>query len=249
MPPSHATGLSDDDVAELYDVLSPWDEERNRSDAFYHALVMDTRDVLDVGCGTGIMLHHAREAGHAGRLVGLDPDPAMLDRARRRDDIAWVLARAADATWDGEFDLAIMASHAFQVLVDDDDLARSLAAIRAALRPGGVFAFETRHPQARAWETWPSQPTQVTSPSGRDLVVSYEIESVRGDVVTLDEVYSDPDGTVVRADRGHLRFLDVDVLNRFLDEAGFIIDVQYGDWDRTAITGASEEIITLARKA
>jgi hypothetical protein len=46
-----------------------------------------------------------------------------------------------------------MASHAFQVLVTDDDLHTSLTAIRAALIDDGRFAFETRNPLARPWGT------------------------------------------------------------------------------------------------
>ena len=145
---------SDADAAALYDLLNPWDPVRYPSDAFYRDLVMAADAVLDVGCGTGSMLHQARQSGHPGRLVGLEPDRAMLDRARRRTDIEWVAGVAADAAWDGEFDLATMVGHAFQCLVGDDELRASLLAIRAALREGGRFAFETRHLQARAWEGW-----------------------------------------------------------------------------------------------
>jgi SAM-dependent methyltransferase len=123
------------DPAAWYDVLNPW----GPGDDFYLDLVMAADRVLDVGCGTGTLLHKARDAGHAGRLCGLDPDPAMLDRARTRDDIGWVLADAASAAWDREFDLAVMAGHAFQELIGDDELRRSLRAIRAALRDGGRF--------------------------------------------------------------------------------------------------------------
>ena len=63
---------SDTDAAALYDVLNPWDPATWPSDAFYHGLVMAAGSVLDVGCGTGLMLHRARDLGHDGRLVGLD---------------------------------------------------------------------------------------------------------------------------------------------------------------------------------
>ena len=96
------------DPAAWYDVLNPW----GPSDDFYLGLVMVADRVLDVGCGTGTLLHRARDDGHIGRLCGLDPDPAMLGRAQRRTDIEWALADAASASWDGEFDLAVMASHA-----------------------------------------------------------------------------------------------------------------------------------------
>jgi ubiquinone/menaquinone biosynthesis C-methylase UbiE len=112
---------------------------RYPSDAFYHEQVMAAGDVLDVGCGTGSMLCHARAAGHAGRLAGLDPDAAALERARRRADIEWVLGVAADAAWDREFDLATMASHAFQFLVSDD-----VAALGSLLDETG-FKIEAQH--------------------------------------------------------------------------------------------------------
>src|SRR5690606_39027948 len=82
--------FTDADAAALYDLLNPWDPTSWPGDAFYTGLVMAADSVLDVGCGTGSMLKHARGLGHAGRLAGIDPDVAMLERARTRTDIEWV---------------------------------------------------------------------------------------------------------------------------------------------------------------
>jgi SAM-dependent methyltransferase len=236
---------SDKEAAALYDVLNAW----GPSDDFYLALVMRAKSVLDVGCGTGAILHRARRAGHAGRLCGLDPDPAMLGVARRRTDIEWVAGTAASMTWDSEFDLAVMVGHAFQVLVGDDDLRASLTAIRRALVDGGRFAFETRNTLARAWEGWkPENPIDLVDPAGRPLRITYEVESVAGDVVTLTETTSDPDGARLRVDRASLRFLDVDNLAGFLAGAGFQIESQYGGWLREPLAPTSPEIITIARE-
>jgi SAM-dependent methyltransferase len=239
---------SDAQAAALYDVLNPWDA-RHAGDAFYTDLVMAADAVLDVGCGTGSMLHRARTLGHRGRLVGIDPDAAMLDRARRRTDIEWVSGTAADAAWDQEFDLATMTSHAFQCLVADEDLRRSLTAVRAALVDGGRFAFETRNPAARAWEGWQRMAHDVVDPDGRRLRISYHVESVLGDVVSFAEITNDPDGTTLRTDRASLRFLDPPTLATFLTEAGFAVQHQYGDWHRGPVTDISTEIITIARRA
>ena len=235
---------SDEQAAALYDVLNPW----GPSDDFYLALVMRAASVLDVGCGTGALLRRARQAGHAGRLCGLDPDPAMLGVARRRADVEWVAGTAASMAFDGEFGLAVMTGHAFQALVGDDELRASLAAIRRALAAGGRFAFETRNPLARAWEEWnPEHPIEVVDPSGRPVRVWYQVEAVAGDVVTLTETTGDPDGAVLRVDRASLRFLDADALAGFLAGAGFRIEAQYGGRSREPFGPASSEIITVAR--
>jgi SAM-dependent methyltransferase len=249
--PDTARVYSDADAAALYDLLNPWDPDTYRGDAFHHQLVMAAGSVLDVGCGTGSMLAHARDHGHRGRLVGLDPDRAALDRARRRTDIEWLQATAAEADTrtGGGFDLAVMTGHAFQVLVTDEDLRASLTAIHAALAPGGRFAFETRHPQARAWRDWiPANAADVVDAAGRTLRTWHDVESVEAGVVTFTETTADQDGTVLRVDRARLRFLDVPPLNRFLADAGFTVEAQYGDWQRGPITPASREIVTVARR-
>jgi SAM-dependent methyltransferase len=243
-PPAVSALYSDDQAAALYDVLNQW----GPGDAFYLGLMMDAGSVLDVGCGTGSILRRARREGHAGRLCGVDPDPAMLGVARRRGDIEWVESTAASMTFDREFDLAVMTGHAFQVLVGDDELRASLAAIRRALADGGRFTFETRNPAARAWEGWnPANAVEVIDPSGRPLRISHEVESVAGDVVTLTETTSDPNGTPLRIDRASLRFLDVDTLAGFLADTDFEIEAQFGGWLREPLGQSNPEIVTIAR--
>ena len=161
----------------------------------------------------------------------------------------WSGSRARRQTAVGVLlDLATMTGHAFQCLVTDHDLSASLAAICASLREGGRLVFETRHPQARAWQDWnPSNASEVTDAAGRVLRVWHEVESVADEVVTLIETTAGPDGTVFRVDRASLRFPGTGTLNAFLAAAGFGIEAQYGDWHRGPVTGASREIITVAR--
>jgi SAM-dependent methyltransferase len=233
---------SDAQAAALYDVLNPWQP----SDDFYLSLMMGAASVLDLGCGTGTVLRTARTAGHTGRLVGVDPDRAALDVARRRTDVAWAHGAAAEMPYDDEFELVTMTGHAFQCLVDDDELRASLAAVHRALVPGGRFAFETRNPAARAWERWPAQPIDVVDPAGRRLLVTYEVLELQADLVTFTETTRDLDGTALRTDRASLRFLDVDALAGHLREAGFLVEAQYGGWSGEALAGDSAEIVTVA---
>src|SRR5919204_1489490 len=174
---------SDAEAAALYNVLNPW----GPSDDFYLQLIEEAASVLDVGCGTGQLLHRARDAGHTGRLCGLDPDPAMLGVAASRSDIEWVRETAASMTFDHEFELAVMTGHAFQVLVSDDDIRASLQAIRRALVHDGRFGFDTRNPSARAWEGWHQAEIEFVDSAGRALLVWYNVESVVDGVVTFTE--------------------------------------------------------------
>lgn len=207
---------SDEEAAALYNVLNPW----GPSDDFYLGLIQEAASVLDVGCGTGQLLHRARDAGDGRRLCGVDPDPAMLALAAQRLDIEWTRATAASITFNREFEVALMTGHAFQVLVTDGEIRASLRAIRRALTDDGRFAFETRNPLVRAWEGWDHAQIEVVDPQDRPLLVWYEVESVVNDVVTITETTADRDRTVLRVDRGSLRFLDVAALDRFLAEAG-----------------------------
>jgi ubiquinone/menaquinone biosynthesis C-methylase UbiE len=47
---------------------------------------------------------------------------------------------------------------------------------------------------------------------------------------------------------GRLRFLDPAALAGFLEEAGFGVEQQFGDWEGGPLSGASEEIVTIARR-
>jgi len=235
---------SDADAAALYDLLNPW----GPSDHFYLSYVIDAPSVLDVGCGTGMLLHRARECGHTGRLCGLDPDAAALGRARARTDIEWVEGRAADIAWNREFALAVMASNVFQVFVTDDELHASLAAVRAALVDDGQLVFGTRNPRVRSWERWdPSHPIDVVDHTGRELRIVYHVEAVMDDVITFTETTATRDGQPLRVDRARLRFLELDGVDAALARAGFAIEARFGDWSRGPLTHTSDHIVVVAR--
>jgi SAM-dependent methyltransferase len=248
--------------AAWYDVFNPW----GTSDDFYLDLVMSADRVLDVGCGTGTLLTRARDEGHPGRLCGLDPDEGRLARARTRQardrtrqaragtgqaraDIEWVLADAASVWWDREFDLAVMTGHAFQELVPDEVVRPSLNAIHHALDDDGRFVFETRDPKNYRWERWDSMSfTAINPEDGGVVTVSYKILGVNADVVRTSETMTGQWWDEPQVGEGTMRFLDPEALAGFLDEAGFVIEEQYGDWAKGPITDTSTEIITVAVK-
>jgi SAM-dependent methyltransferase len=239
--------FSDGYLAGVYDA---WCPRAVRDDFdFYLPRVMAADAVLDAGCGTGMMLHEARDAGHKGRLCGLDPAPGMLDRARRRGDIDWTLGELASATWEDEFDLIVMTGHAFQAIVTDAELRASLAAARRALAPAGRFAFETRNPAARAWERWtPEKAVQVIGPDGEAVRITTQVVvPFDGETVTFTHTFTGSSPVLPLRSASTLRFLDRATLADFLADAGLVVEHQFGDWNGGPLTAASPEIITIAR--
>ena len=239
--------FADADLAALYDAMSP---RRRRADFdFYMPLVMAAASVLDVGCGTGALLHEARAAGHQGRLVGLDPAAGMLAQARKRTDVEWVLGDLSSVGLDAAFDLVVMTGHAFQVLVEDAALRAALAAVHRALTASGRFAFETRNPPARAWEQWTdAHPFTFADASGTKVQMVRQVTSpFDGRTVSFSHTFTRADWDQPRVSHSTLRFLDASSLASFLAEAGFVIEEQFGDWDRSPLANASPEIIVIAR--
>ena len=101
--------------------------------------------VLDLGCGTSRLLCDMREAGYAGRLVGVDCAAAALRSVKERSEACHVELVEADATT-----LAPFADATFDVVVDkgtvdaliSGDAAAATEACAAAgrvLKRGGRF--------------------------------------------------------------------------------------------------------------
>ncbi|MEV6109348.1 class I SAM-dependent methyltransferase [Streptomyces sp. NPDC051940] len=90
-------------------------------------------DVLDVGCGTGIVARRFQAAGH--RVLGVDPDARMAAVARRRGTAVEV---ATLADWDpaGRTYDAVVAGQTWHWI---DPVAGAAKAARV-LRPGGRLA-------------------------------------------------------------------------------------------------------------
>ncbi|AFU03345.1 class I SAM-dependent DNA methyltransferase [Nocardia brasiliensis] len=238
--------FTDARLAALYDLFSPADERADLE--FYLPLLMRAPSVLDLGCGTGTLLHRARAAGHTGRLCGVDPAPGMLEVARSRGDIEWVLGDIG-AVRDRRFDLVVMTGHAFQALVDDEELRSTVATVAAVLPETGSFVFETRNPAVREWETWDRRYSgEVTDHTGAVVRCVCEVrEPVGGDLVSFTHIFSSARWARPEVSRSTLRFLDQAGLAELLRGAGLIVAEQFGDWDRRSLTQDCPEIITVAR--
>lgn len=101
-------------------------------------------DILDLGCGTGLVGEALQARKH--RLVGIDLSARMIELARRRGLYDALhqgeLVELLDGMCAEQFDVVT----AGELFIYFGPLAPAFAAIRGVLRPGGYLAFNTQSP-------------------------------------------------------------------------------------------------------
>ena len=133
----------------------------------YHALVDDLevelcdrygtgRDILECGCGTGLILE--RLAEFARRAVGIDLSPGMLELARSRGLEVKEGSVTALPFDDASFDVTC----SFKVLAHVPDIGKALAEMARVTRPGGVILAEFYNPRQ------PARPREAARPRRPD---------------------------------------------------------------------------------
>ena len=209
----------------LYDPLDPV-----RADLDYYAALaaeFGARDVLDIGCGTGVLACRLASEGRA--VTGLDPALASLEVARRKpfaDRVRWIHG-TVDAL-PGEFtaDLVTMTGNVAQVFVSDDDWSAVLRAAATVLARGGRLVFETRDPGRRAWAEWNRRDSYLSQavPGAGTVTAWNDVTDVSGELVTFRTTYAfESDGAVLVSD-STLRFRGREAVARSLTAAGFSVD-------------------------
>lgn len=128
-----------------YDDFAGWYERERHLP--YHRMLDDLeievverygagKDVLEVGCGTGLLLHRA--GAFARRAIGIDLSGGMLAKAAARG----LTVAQASATQLPIATASVDVAYSFKVLAHIPDIAGALAEMARVVRPGGWVIAE-----------------------------------------------------------------------------------------------------------
>ena len=251
-----ATAAPYDDIADLYDELSPGVGH----EAWTTRLLELARShgpgpshVLDVGCGSGRSFGPRLAAGC--QVVGLDASARMLARARGRHGDAVVLEHGdmRELPVLGAFDLALCLDDALNHLGDARDVRATFEGCAANLVPGGLLLFDVLALGAyrAATDRIVEEPGRLLLwrvPGARDLEPGGAVEMV---VDVLEG--GDDDGWTRRHWRQPHRHHPVAELRDSLDMAGFDLVRCWGQLRGGVLTDEIDELhqhklLVLARR-
>jgi demethylmenaquinone methyltransferase/2-methoxy-6-polyprenyl-1,4-benzoquinol methylase len=134
-----------EDVIAFFDRLAPmWDADMVRNESVIgtildNAGVAAGKTVLDVACGTGVLIPDYLSRGVAS-VTGIDVSPRMAEIARAKfegERVHIVCGDAERCTFDRRFD-CIVVYNAFPHFADPERLIRTLS---EALAPGGTLSI------------------------------------------------------------------------------------------------------------
>jgi 2-polyprenyl-3-methyl-5-hydroxy-6-metoxy-1,4-benzoquinol methylase len=221
--------------------------------AFYLELAKEFGSpILDVACGTG--LYALPMAQHGFEVMGIDLAKPMLEHARQKAkaqnlSVEFVNADARDFRLGKQFQFAFMTGNAFQMFLTRPDQDNLLNSMKLHLAPNGVFAFETRNPSGHNLENnlieedW----FEYQNVAGHEIKVSgiqeYDTQAQILHWTTFRRFKNSQE--LLNTTRINCKFTAPEDLNRVLNENGFKVLRQYGNWNKERLTTASSSIISV----
>ena len=220
------------------------------------------KKILEIACGSGRFLVPMAKAGHM--ATGLDFDEYMLNKIQAKSaqmsNISWRKADVIRDEWGSGFDVVMLAGNFLFNLISDMDYeeAQQLLFRKAAhtLVPEGNVYIDyayTMHP-----ETWFNKPgetkiwegTDSSGNTGRMSLVNSAFDKERKIIqFTRSFKLTLNDGHIITEDIPSVKhFATLEQIHTWLSANGFIVQEEYGDYNRNPISENTNRAIIWARK-
>ena len=251
-------------IAEIYDVIY---ENRNRRDiGFFLDYSLRTEgETLELGCGTGRVLIPTAVAGC--KITGIDLSAHMLGKCRQKlsEQPAEVRERArliqgnmTGFQIENVFTLATLPFRPFQHLITIEEQKACLSCVNKHLIQGGLLVLDLFHcypPAMYDPKYWAEQEVQsdLKITGGGSLRYTHRIADFHRDKqyndVEMIYYISQSDGETKRLVQAFpFRYFFRYEVEHLLELCGFRVISLFGDYDRSAFSNDSPEMIFVAEK-
>jgi SAM-dependent methyltransferase len=232
----------------------------------YRALAARTGGpILELAVGTGRLAVPLAADGH--QVVGIDNDPAMLARVRRRATVARLAPdavelvegdlRTVELPGDGGFRLAFIALNSLMLLGSRSAQLEAVRSMARRLSTGGLAVVDVWLPDADDLARFDGrlvlEYVRTDPETGRTVAKSAAArhEAATG-TIELTAIHDEglpggPPRRWIRHDR--LRLVSADDLVAFADAADLAVETLAGDYDLGPFGAASDRAILVARRS
>lgn len=220
------------DFVSHWDELIGWDGRERSEKGFFRRLLtaQDARNVIDVASGTGF--HAITLANQGFNVTASDGSANMLEKTRENAVSYGVsLAETRVADWlelrqefgENRFDALVCLGNAFTHLFDHELRRSALASMYEILKPGGLICIDHRNYDRMLNQGYSSKHMYYYTGHGVDAR-PVEISNT----LTHFE-YTFPDGEAYNL---KLYPLKQGYMSHLLEDAGFVDNAVYGDFER-----------------
>jgi SAM-dependent methyltransferase len=234
-----------DDYLTFYeDTLTP-ERTQDEVDFLVHELALDqSYHILDLACGFGRHANQLAALGH--QVTGVDRSSGFLEFAQREAEdlgvsITYLQRDMRRIDFKDEFERVLLLFTSFGYFEDDENLL-VLKNIYRALKPGGLFVFDSHNRDLSA-----KKMSQIwVTDKGQDLMIdrgSFDTDTGRWHnqrIVIRAGVRKDKPFSV--------RFYNPNEISQLLMQAGLEVERLYGGFDAQPLTSESQRMVIIAKK-
>lgn len=174
--------------------------------------ILPGQRVLDIGCGTGVLAIAAAErAGSSGYVVGLDPNPQMIEVARGKpSNVVWQLGRAETLPFENASFDAVVSQFAMMLFKSKRTTIEEMLRV---LKPGGRLAIAVLDQLGRS-PGYDALTTLLGDLFGDEIAGAMRAPFSLGDRQQLSVLFSGAgaDDIDVRPVTGTARFASIDAM-------------------------------------
>jgi SAM-dependent methyltransferase len=245
---------------EIDDYQQLWDERAQYFDLdygsyeddfeFFEDYVDSNTSVLELGSGTGRLPLYLVQ--HGKRADGLDLSLEMVQQARKKaseiKDVSFFHGSMSEFDIEKTYDLIINQGNSF-LMMSDHEKRRTLECVRDHLLPSGKFVVQIANPNR--WRENPQGPIlhlHHTTDGDSFINISYtqdidEEEQINHMVWFRENINKETGEVAKKVWPINFQFLEHDGAVELIRNAGFEIQKEYGDFDRSPYAEDSNKMI------